>query len=106
MKWTDVMDYVITRYNHLLDIPESLCMYDDWVIIIDNIFPAIYKHNTHKFDIIYNSPKCVHCYVDELFGMIKREVDTVASGNSKTKLSIYSCHDTSILRISSFFLLE
>lgn len=26
LKWTDVMDYVITRYNHLLDIPESLCI--------------------------------------------------------------------------------
>lgn len=28
LKWTDVMDFVITRYNHLLDIPESICTLD------------------------------------------------------------------------------
>lgn len=26
LKWTDIMDFVITRYNHLLDIPEPICI--------------------------------------------------------------------------------
>lgn len=25
IRWTDVMDFVITRYNHLMDIPEEVC---------------------------------------------------------------------------------
>lgn len=24
-KWTDVMDYVVTRYSHLLDMDEGIC---------------------------------------------------------------------------------
>ena len=72
-------------------------------MFVDMMFPEVYKHNSHKFDIIYNSPKCLHCYVDDLFAMIKKEVDDVNKGVLNTKLSIYSCHDTSILRNSLVF---
>ena len=69
MKLTDVLDYVVTRYSHAT-----------------------------KFDVVYNTPKCVHCIADDLFAMLKREADAVIAGSKQTKLSIYSCHDTSILR--------
>lgn len=88
MKLTDVLDYVVTRYSHLLEIPES----------IYNIFPSIYNYCATKFDVMYNTPKCVHCIADDLFAMLKKEVDSVIAGTNQTKLSIYSCHDTSILR--------
>ena len=38
-------------------------------------------------------------FTDDLFAMIKKEADEVISGTNKTKLSIYSCHDTSVMRI-------
>ena len=88
LKWTDVFDYVVTRYSHLLDIPES----------IYNVFPAVYNHCVNKFTVIYNTPKCLHCFTDDLFAMIKKEVDSVIKGENPTKFSVYSCHDTSIMR--------
>ena len=88
MKWTDVFDYVVTRYSHLLDIHES----------IYNVFPAVYNHCVNKFTVIYNTPKCLHCFTDDLFAMIKKEVDSVIKGENPTKFSVYSCHDTSIMR--------
>ena len=88
MKLTDVLDYVVTRYSHLLEIPEA----------IYGIFPTIYNYCATKFDVVYNTPKCVHCIADDLFAMLKREADAVIAGSKQTKLSNYSCHDTSILR--------
>lgn len=63
MKLTDVLDYVVTRYSHLLEIPEA----------IYGIFPTIYNYCATKFDVVYNTPKCVHCIADDLFAMLKRE---------------------------------
>ena len=73
---------------------------------LDNIFPKIYKHNTHKFKILYNTPKCLKAFTDGLFAMIKREADSVIHGDSKLKLSVYSCHDTTIIRTYIIFVRE
>ncbi|KAK8790402.1 hypothetical protein WA171_001927 [Blastocystis sp. BT1] len=89
LKWTSVMDYVVTRYSHFLDIDEG----------IYNLFSKIYRHNVNKFNILYNTPKCLKSFTDDLFAMIKKEADEVISGTNKTKLSIYSCHDTSVMPI-------
>lgn len=86
IKWTDVMDFVITRYNHLLDIPED----------VYNIFPDVYRHCMDKFRIIYNTPKCLHNFTDDLLALIKKEVDSVIDSSISTRLSIYSCHDTTL----------
>ena len=93
------MDYVITRFSHLLELDEDLCTISfPLSYIVDNIFPKIYKHNTHKFQILYNTPKCLKAFTDGLFAMIKREADGVINGTTSTKLSVYSCHDTTIIR--------
>ena len=99
LKWTSVMDYVVTRYSHFLDIDEGICKiaHIDWCL--DNLFPKIYRHNIKKFNILYNTPKCLKSFTDDLFAMIKKEADEVISGTNPTKLSIYSCHDTSVIRI-------
>ena len=76
----------------------SVCFPSLLSYIVDNIFPKIYKHNTHKFQILYNTPKCLKAFTDGLFAMIKREADGVINGASSTKLSVYSVHDTTIIR--------
>lgn len=51
-----------------------------------------------KFRILYNTPKCLHSFCDALLGMIKEEVDDVMSGSVQRKMSIYSGHDTTLMR--------
>lgn len=97
------MDYVVTRYSHLLDMDEGICGVFGGGCDVDTIFPKIYNHNVNKFRIIYNTPKCLHCFTDDLFAMIKKEADSVMSGKLSTKLSIYSCHDTSVMRTKTIF---
>lgn len=51
-----------------------------------------------KFRIIYNTPKCLHNFTDDLLALIKKEVDSVIDSSIGTRLSIYSCHDTTLER--------
>ena len=53
----------------------------------------------NKFRILYNTPTGLHSFCDALLEMIKKEVDDVVCGAVQRKMSIYSGHDTTLMRM-------